>query len=143
MTGDVKATFKIDGKGETMTMWMKADENRTIFKALSPANMEYERIPHEPYDIEKQPVLTFIARQRGEAWSHPFVCLYEPTTTDEPSEIKRVKFFTPKSTDKSAVGIEVELQNGHTHYIFSASESGVEMTYKDMIVKDRFAIIKK
>lgn len=143
MTGDVKASFKIDGKGETMTMWMKADENRTIFKALSPANMEYERMPHEPYDIEKQPVLTFIARQRGEAWCHPFVCLYEPTTTAEPSEIKHVKFFTPKSTDKSAVGIEVELQNGHTHYIFSASESGVQMTYKDMIVKDRFAIIKK
>lgn len=133
MQGDVKAEF-VTNDDIKMTMWMKADENRKIIKALSPVNMEYERMPQKPYDIDKQPVLTFIARQRGEAWNHPFVCVFEPTTNTEPSEIKRVSFFTPDSSDKSAVGIKVELKNGNVDYIFSSAE-GEQMVYNNMKVK--------
>ncbi len=37
----------------TMTMWMKKDENRTIFQALSPVNLEYERMPNQPYKVDR------------------------------------------------------------------------------------------
>ena len=40
---DEKVIEAMNGQREiTMTMWMKADAGRTIFKALSPANLEYE-----------------------------------------------------------------------------------------------------
>ena len=101
----------MDGQREiTMTMWMKKDENRTIFQALSPVNLEYERIPNQPYNIEKQPVLTFVARQKGEAWNHPFVCVYEPSSDTEPGDIASVDYFTPN--EQGAVGIIVKLKNG-------------------------------
>ena len=119
---DAKIVEAMDGQHEiTMTMWMKADENRTIFKALSPANLEYERMPNQPYCIEKQPVLTFVARQKGEAWNHPFVCVYEPSSDTEPGDIASVDYFTP--SEQGAVGIIVKLKDG-TEQRIVCSENG-------------------
>lgn len=108
---DDKVVEAMDGQREiTMTMWMKKDENRTIFQALSPANLEYERMPNQPYKVEDQPVLTFVARQQGEAWTHPFVTVYEPSLDTEPGDIASVDFFEPEQ--KGAVGILVKLKDG-------------------------------
>ena len=123
---DAKIVEAMDGQHEiTMTMWMKADENRTIFKALSPANLEYERMPNQPYCIEKQPVLTFVARQKGEAWNHPFVCVYEPSSDTEPGDIASVDYFTP--SEQGAVGIIVTLKDGTAKSFVCKKNGKVEM----------------
>ena len=110
---DDKVVEAMDGQREiTMTMWMKKDENRTIFQALSPVNLEYERMPNQPYKVDEQPVLTFVARQKGEAWNHPFVTVYEPSSDTEPGDIASVGFFEPEQ--KGAVGILVKLKDGTT-----------------------------
>ena len=119
---DDKVVEAMDGQREiTMTMWMKKDENRTIFQALSPVNLEYERMPNQPYKVDGQPVLTFVARQKGEAWNHPFVCVYEPSSDTEPSDIASVDYFTP--SEPSAVGIIVKLKDG-TEQRIVCSENG-------------------
>ena len=119
---DDKVVEAMDGQREiTMTMWMKKDENRTIFQALSPVNLEYERMPNQPYRVDEQPVLTFVARQKGEAWNHPFVCVYEPSSDTEPSDIASVDYFTP--SEPSAVGIIVKLKDG-TEQRIVCSENG-------------------
>ena len=119
---DEKVVEAMNGQHEiTMTMWMKKDENRTVFQALSPVNLEYERMPNQPYKVESQPVLTFVARQKGEAWSHPFVCVYEPSSDTEPGDISSVDYFTPGEVN--AVGIIVKLKNG-TEQKYVCSENG-------------------
>ena len=119
---DEKVVAAMDNQKEiTMTMWMKADENRTIFQALSPANLEYERMPNQPYKVIDQPVLTFVARQKGEAWNHPFVCVYEPSSDTESGDIASVDYFTP--SEPGAVGIIVKLKNG-TEQRIVCSENG-------------------
>ena len=119
---DDKVVEAMDGQREiTMTMWMKKDENRTIFQALSPVNLEYERMPNQPYKVDEQPVLTFVARQKGEAWNHPFVCIYEPSSDTEPGDIASVDYFTP--SEPSAVGIIVKLKDG-TEQRIVCSENG-------------------
>ena len=113
---DDKVVEAMDGQREiTMTMWMKKDENRTIFQALSPVNLEYERMPNQPYKVDAQPVLTFVARQNGEAWNHPFVTVYEASSDTEPGDIASVDFFEPEQ--KGAVGILVKLKDGTTQRI--------------------------
>ena len=113
---DDKVVEAMDGQREiTMTMWMKKDENRTIFQALSPVNLEYERMPNQPYKVDAQPVLTFVARQNGEAWNHPFVTVYEPSSDTELGDIASVDFFEPEQ--KGAVGILVKLKDGTTKRI--------------------------
>ena len=119
---DDKVVEAMDGQREiTMTMWIKKDENRTIFQALSPVNLEYERMPNQPYKVDEQPVLTFVARQKGEAWNHPFVCVYEPSSDTEPGDIASVDYFTPSVP--SAVGIIVKLKDG-TEQRIVCSENG-------------------
>lgn len=119
---DDKVVEAMGGQREiTMTMWMKKDENRTIFQALSPVNLEYERMPNQPYKVDEQPVLTFVARQKGEAWNHPFVCVYEPSSDTESGDIASVDFFTP--SEPSAVGIIVKLKDG-TEQRIVCSENG-------------------
>lgn len=119
---DEKVVAAMDNQKEiTMTMWMKADANRTIFQALSPENREYERMPNQPYKIIDQPVLTFVARQKGEAWNHPFVCVYEPSSDTEPGDIASVDYFTP--SEQGAVGIIVKLKDG-TEQRIVCSENG-------------------
>lgn len=123
---DEKVAEAMNGQREiTMTMWMKQDIARTIFQALSPANLEYERMPNQPYKIEDQPVLTFVARQKGEAWSHPFVCVYEPSSDTEPGDIASVDYFTP--SEKNAVGIIVKLKDGSEQRIICSENGKVEM----------------
>ena len=119
---DEKVVAAMNNQKEiTMTMWMKADENRTIFQALSPANLEYERMPNQPYKVIDQPVLTFVARQKGEAWNHPFVCVYEPSSDTESGDIASVDYFSP--SEQGAVGIIVKLKNG-TEQRIVCSENG-------------------
>lgn len=124
MKGGVKATFTIAPQNITMTMWMAPSENRKIFKALSPVNLEYERMPNQPYDIDKQPVLTFVARQYGEAWNHPFVAVYEPASDKEPGDIADVDFFLP--TEKDAVGITITLKDGRTQRYVCKENGSIE-----------------
>ena len=121
---DDKVVEAMDGQREiTMTMWMKKDENRTIFQALSPVNLEYERMPNQPYKVDEQPVLTFVARQKGEAWSHPFVTVYEPSSDTEPGDIASVDFFEPEQ--KGAVGILVKLKDGTTQRLVCLEDGAV------------------
>lgn len=123
---DDKVVEAMDGQREiTMTMWMKKDENRTIFQALSPVNLEYERMPNQPYKVDEQPVLTFVARQKGEAWNHPFVCVYEPSSDTEPGDIASVDYFTP--SEPSAVGIIVKLKDGAEQRIVCSENGKVQI----------------
>lgn len=137
---DAKATFDVllTGKGIddvkahngsriTMTMWMEGAPQRELFTALSPVNLEYERMKGQPYDIGHQPVLTFVARQHGEAWNHPFVAVFEPSSEKEPSEIQSVQFFHPANADVSTVGIKVVLKDGSTKVITADDKGNVEI----------------
>ena len=121
---DVKATFTTtcpDGRIIDMTMWMQGAKDREVFRALSPVNLEYERLPKfMPYKVDEQPVLTYVARQHGDAWTNPFVAIFEPSDSNEPSEISKVEFFTPEGPD--AVGIRVTLKNGRTDIIVSTPD---------------------
>lgn len=123
---DVRATFTTDcpdGRRIDMTMWMQGAEHREVFRALSPANLEYERLgSFMPYEVKEQPVLTFVARQQGDAWSHPFVAIFEPSDNNVPSDIAQVEFFTPPGL-KEGVGIRVTLRNGRVDTIVSTPKS--------------------
>lgn len=125
-SNDVRATFTTacpDGRRIDMTMWMQGADRREVFRALSPANLEYERLgSFMPYEVKDQPVLTFVARQQGDAWSHPFVAIFEPSDSQLPSDIAHVAFFTPKG-QKDGVGIRVTLKNGRVDTIVSTPES--------------------
>ncbi len=123
---DIKATFTVqmpDKNNIRMDMWMKGAPQRKVFSALSPMTEGLSRTPGMPYDIKEQPTLTFVARQEGEAWNHPFVAVYEPSSVKEPGCIAAVTFPEVKSRETgSAVGICVKQKDGRADYILSSDK---------------------
>lgn len=121
---DIKSVFTMrmpDKDDINMTMWMKGAKERKVFSALSPMTEGLSRMPDMPYNIKDQPTLTFVARQRGEAWNHPFVAVYEPSSVKEPGCVSSVTFPEVESeASGSHVGICIQQKNGRIDRIISS-----------------------
>jgi hypothetical protein len=132
---DVKTTFTMNvpgGNDINMNMWMKGDKNREIFSALAPMCEGLSRDPKIPYKVKDQPTLTFVARQSGEAWSHPFVAVYEPSDKTEGSNISHVSFFSSENKVRDFVGIKVVSKTGRIDYIFSGTTETGKVEFQQM-----------
>ena len=125
-----------------MNLWMKGEPEREVFTALSPMTEGLSRTPNMPYNIKEQPTLTFVARQHGEAWSRPFISIYEPSTKNEPSAIQSVSYFDAEEPGlKDFAGICVKSKNGRVDHIFSLSDAEQAATYRGMKVKADYAVV--
>jgi len=141
---DIKATFtmnKPDGDDVYMNMWMKGQLNREIFSALSPMTEGMSRTPGMPYNVKETPTLTFVARQSGEAWTRPFVSVFEPSSKTESGNIASVSFFESEAKLTDFVGIKVESKSGRTDYIFSNSNATDKVVYKDFSSQSTYSVV--
>lgn len=140
---DIKASYTIDmerGDDVHMHMWMKGEENRKVFSALSPSTEGLSRLKDMPYNIKEQPTLTFIARQYGEAWKHPFVAVFEPSTDTEPGTIGNVSYPEVQSLSNSAIAIRVSHKDGREDYILSSDKADDLCRSGKMKAKAAYAI---
>lgn len=104
----------------TMTQWTKGERERTVFECLAPTTEGLSRLKDMPYDLRQQPTLTFVARQQGEAWTRPFVSVFEPSSEQLPGTIRRVTFPKVNVLDgetRSAQAILVEHRDGSRQLI--------------------------
>lgn len=128
---------KLKGKPIYMNLYIPACENREYTKVMAPHTFEAP----EPYD--DLPTPTLVIREKGEAWSKPFVVVYES--------------FHGKSTNNVIKSVEKLLQNGQFKGLKIKSKIGSKMivqyvidqldneVYNDSIIgikfKGRFAVI--
>lgn len=116
---DVEGCFTMhlpEGGEVGMRMWMRGEQEREIFQALSPAIDALTRTPM-PYDVKNTPTQTFIARQYGEAWTRPFAALYEPVDAAG-SAIREVRWSD--GGEPGTVGVCVVKRDGRRDRILSA-----------------------
>lgn len=113
---DVEGRFAMkfdDGEDVGMSIYMRGEQDRKIFKALSPYLCAMTRTPM-PYDVKSSPTLTYVARQYGEAWERPFVAIYEPNDSKGGSAIESVEHM-----DGDEVGVKVTKKSGRVDHIIS------------------------
>ena len=141
---DIKATFTIDMPDNddiSMNLWMKGEAEREVFTALSLMTEGLSRTPGMPYNIREQPTLTFVARQKGEAWNRPFVAVYEPSSQKEPGCISEVSFPEVNSKNKnSAVSVCVRQKDGRTDYILSSDRPEETCSSGNMSAQATYAL---
>lgn len=125
-----------DGSQAGMKMWMRGEENRRVFKVLSPMIDALTRTPM-PYDIRNTPCQTYVARQYGEAWDRPFVAVYQPFATGDMKSVASVQYF-----GDGYVGIKVTLSDGDVHYIFS-SDRRQKMSYDGIETDARLCFVSE
>lgn len=144
---NIKAEYTInmpDKNDITMNMWMKGEKDREVFSALSPMTEGLSRIKGMPYDIKKQPTLTFVARQKGEAWTRPFVTIFEPVTKSSPSVIASVEYPSVVSDGQSGsdVAIKVNLKDGSQDLILSSDSNANVCSSENIQTKSSYSICR-
>lgn len=141
---DYKAGWKMsmpDGDHVYMNLWMKGYPGREIFSIKSPPAEAFRKNGHGiPYEVEKAPFLTIAARQHGEAWKHPFVSVFEPSTEKEGKTIESIKSFTPENASSDFVGLIVKSKNGRTDHIFSSVKDET-VAYRDISANATYAVL--
>lgn len=121
---DVSGVFTMscdDGSEAGMRMWMKGSPERKVFKAYAPYIDGLSRMPM-PYDVKNTPCMTFVARQYGQAWTRPFVAVYEPFADAAPGTVEDVEFSECTS---GATGICVTRTDGRKDIVISSDRTAV------------------
>lgn len=142
---DIKATFHLKMPGRDsiyMNMWMKGAPNREIFTMKSPKSTAIDR-GIVPKEISELPLPTIIARQYGEAFTKPFVAVFEPSSVAQPASVKTITSFTPAKAPADFAGIIVESKNGSKETIFSTSAGSTAVTYNDHSFRGTYAVVSE
>ncbi len=141
---DYQVEWKIDYPGDQedifMNLWMKGNEDREIFSIYSPSCKSFKSNAQFPYEVDKDPFLTFIARQHGEAWDNPFISIYEPFTSAEGKTIESITGFDDENGDKSFAGVALVHKSGRKDYVLS-SFGGHVASYQNMQTDAIYALI--
>lgn len=144
---NIKAEYTInmpDKNDITMNMWMKGEKDREVFSALSPMTEGLSRIKGMPYDIKKQPTLTFVARQKGEAWTRPFVSIFEPVTKSSPSVISSVEYplVISDGQSNSNIAVVVNLKDGRKDLILSSDTNAYLCKSENVETKSTYSVCR-
>ncbi|MFR9603679.1 MAG: heparinase II/III family protein [Rikenellaceae bacterium] len=135
-SGDFQGTFELnlDGKKDDVRMdvWMKGEVDRKLFSVMTPRALKGLGGEMTP-EVESAPIPAMIVRQNGEAWSRPFVAIYEPYTAKEGKTIESVNYIDSKNSD--FVGIEVVAKTGAKEYIFNCTGLSVVEEVKSLGAK--------
>ena len=126
--------------GSKMTQWAMPMPQTKAFRALAPSTEGLSRVENMPYDIKNTPTLTYIARRYGEAWTVPFVNVFEPTAPYKPSVIDHVEFPKVDILDKkttSAVAILVVRKDGKSDLFISADNDKAKLRVNGKKYKGR------
>ncbi len=98
--------------------WMAGAANRQMFSVLAPAARSLGDLV--PKEIGALPLHTIVLRQSGEAWTHPFVSVFEPARTDQDSSIQSVQQISMSSAPAGAVAVQVKEDKSRQQTILSA-----------------------
>lgn len=142
---DIKATFqlKIPGRDSIfMNMWMKGAPNRELFTMKSPKSSAIDR-GIVPKEISGLPLPTVVARQYGEAFTKPFVAVFEPSSSAQPASIASISSFTPPKAPADFAGILVENKDGSKQMVFSTADGKSDISYKEAGFRGTYAVISE
>jgi hypothetical protein len=117
---------------------MKGESGRNIFIAKSPKSYALNTgvVPNE---IAEADVPTLIVRQNGEAWTHPFAAIFEPSYADGQT-VTSMAAFNSIANNTEFVGLKVTNANKTTQVIFS-DVTGVHLNqYMDLSFKGTYAV---
>jgi hypothetical protein len=143
--GDINATFQLkmpDRDSIFMNMWMKGSTGREIFTVRSPKSTAIDR-GIVPKEIAELPLPTIVARQYGEAWTKPFVAVFEPSSSLQPAAIASISSFTPAKAPADFTGIIVTGKSGSKQTVFSTSAGNETVLYKDYAFRGTYAVISE
>jgi hypothetical protein len=142
---DFIAKFNVDlkkGNDACMGMWMKGEKGRTVFSAKSPVARSVSKgsVPRELVDL---PVPTLIVRQDGEAWSKPFVAVFEPYLKKDGSALRNIRTLEAKAPAGDFVGLKVDTKSDGTQYILNNTDDAAKVSAEGIVFMGTYGVISE
>ena len=137
---DINAVFRLAVPGKQpveMRLWMKGEKNRELITAKSPKSTAIDRMGL-PKEISELPLPTLVARQTGEAWTKPFVLVFQPTSAGE-KNLPAIHSFS--GSNALFTGIEIAHTNGSKQYVFSNADSVNAVSHQQFDFKGTYAVV--
>lgn len=132
--------FLVSGVETTMKMWMKGFPGRKIYLAEGPQAGGFDFFPAS---IRNLTIPVVIVKQEGEAWTKPFVGVFEPYSSTEPLSVKSISSFSPSAVSGDFAGLEVTSNNLNKEFIFSSVNESDKVSYNGMEFEGSFGVISE
>ncbi len=140
---DFVGRFSVDlkkGRDTCMGVWMKGESGRTLFSVKSPISRAVTK-GSVPREVQQLPMPTLLVRQDGEAWTKPFVAVYEPFYKEEGSALKMIQALEPRQPAGDFVGLAVQTKTDGIQYIFNNTDDEVKASVGDMVFIGNYGVI--
>ncbi|WP_372796138.1 hypothetical protein [Pontiella sp.] len=140
---DFIGRFNVDlekGRDTCMGVWMAGQNGRTVFSVKSPVSRAVSK-GSVPREVQQLPMPTLVVRQEGEAWSRPFVAVFEPFFKEEGSALKKVQALAPRKPAGDFAGIAVQTKDDGIQYIFNNTDDEALAQVSDMIFAGNYGVI--
>ncbi|TAE29031.1 MAG: hypothetical protein EAZ91_13510 [Cytophagales bacterium] len=137
---DVRVSFKANAirpQPVQMNVFIPGDANREYTSVMAPPTTD------SPKAYANRPTPTLVIRQTGEAWTHPFAVVYEPTDANSNGSIQSVEAIRQGDAFKG-VTIKSNTSNGLlTQYVIMQDSDEAEFADSKLgiRVKGRYAVI--
>ena len=132
---DVQVDFDFGLDNTHMRMFALGEEGRTVYQLDAEKNFRH----HIP-ELADTRVPTVLLRQKGEAWNHPFVTVYEPYGNGAESSIVKVHTMkTKKQTGVVKFTVE-HLSQKKEHILYSISPD-MAANYQGISLKGNYAVV--
>lgn len=132
---DVQVDFNFGMDNVHMRMFVLGEEGRTVYQLDAEKNFR-----HHISTLADIRVPTLLVRQKGEAWNHPFVAVYEPYGNGTKGSISKVHTLkTQKQTGVVKFTVE-HLCQKREHILYSIS-SDMVANYQGISLKGNYAVI--
>ena len=142
-SGDFIAIFEADlkkSKDACMGMWMKGYIGRKIFQVASPMSRAVVK-GSVPRELQELPLPTVIVRQDGEAWSKPFVAVYEPYYKEDGSALRFIRSLEPDAPAGDFVGLAVRTREAGTQFILNHTDDTAKVSVSGITFIGTYGVI--
>jgi hypothetical protein len=141
--GDFLGVFTAElskAKDVCMGLWMKGYSGRTLFSVKAPMSRAVVK-GSVPRELQELPLPTLVVRQEGEAWSKPFVAVYEPYYKDEGSSLQVIRALEPKTAPGDFIGVAVKTKNAGVQYVLNNTDDAATVSVAGITFVGNYGVI--
>lgn len=122
-----------------MCMWMLGAENREIYQVDAPYTTLNKALT--PGEVSTPPSFTptLVVRQSSNAWTKPFIGIFEPVKNNK----KSVKSVTALHTENNFIGLIVTSTNGKKDYLLHSIDNQLHHLKGNLSFSGNFSLIRE
>lgn len=136
---DFMVHWKNDKSPISMCMWMLGAENREIYQVDAPYTTLNKALTPDEVSTPPSFTPTLVVRQNSNAWTKPFIGIFEPVKNNK----KSVESVTALHTENNFIGLIVASTNGKKDYLLHSIDNQPHHLKGNLSFSGNFSLIRE